>query len=126
MERNIKIVVGEVEAVGRLYQTATALKVWEALPITAKANTWGDEIYFGIPVEAGPEDARETVEMGDIAYWPEGSALCIFYGQTPISQGDEIRPASPVNVIGQVEGDATVFKDTVAGARVTISGSKEQ
>lgn len=122
MERRIAISAGAVEASGVLYQTATATKVWQALPITASVNTWGDEVYFTIPVEAELENAKETVEMGDIAYWPEGRAMCIFFGPTPISKGDEIRPAGPVNVIGKVDGDATVFKGVGAGQTITIAG----
>jgi len=98
----------------------TAKAVWEALPIEARANTWGDEIYFGIPVDAYPENPREAVELGDLAYWPPGNAFCIFFGRTPASRGDEIRPASAVNVFGKVEGDPKVFKKVRSGERVRI------
>ena len=90
------------------------------MPIEASANTWGDEIYFGIPVEAGLEQGREVVELGDLGYWPPGRAFCIFFGPTPASRGDEIRPAGAVTVIGQVEGDATVFKQVRSGTAITI------
>jgi len=102
-ERQIKITVGKLGVAGWLNETNTAAEVWEALPITGSINLWGDEIYFSIPVEAGLEDARETVSLGDIAYWSQGKAMCIFLGKTPISEGDEIRPASPVNVIGGIK-----------------------
>jgi hypothetical protein len=59
--------------------------------------------------------------MGDLGYWPPGTAFCIFFGPTPMSSGDEIRPASPVNVLGKVDGDSTVFKSVRAGAKVTIT-----
>ena len=72
--------------------------IWDALPIEASASTWGDEIYFGIPVAAGEEMGQEVVELGDLGYWPPGSAFCMFFGPTPMSRGDEIRPASPVTV----------------------------
>ena len=98
----------------------TARAIWEALPIEARANTWGDEIYFSIPVEAGAENPREVVEMGDLGYWPPGKAFCIFFGRTPASRGDEIRPASPVNVFGKVSGDPRVFKKVRGGERVTL------
>ena len=98
----------------------TAKKVWEALPIEARANTWGDEIYFGVPVDAEPENPKEVVELGDLAYWPPGKAFCIFFGRTPASRGDEIRPASAVNVFGKVEGDPKVFKKVRSGERVRI------
>ena len=120
MKREIRITVGELEVKARLNETETANKVLEALPITSKVNTWGDEIYFPIPVEAGPEDAKEVVSLGDIAYWPPGKAMCIFFGKTPISKGDEIRPASPVNVIGRIEGDYKSFKKVKDGQEIII------
>jgi hypothetical protein len=83
-------------------------------------QTWGDEIYFAIPVKAKSESPREVVELGDLAYWPPGSAFCIFYGPTPASRGDEIRPASPVNVFGHVLGDPTVFKAVRSGTTVRV------
>ena len=84
----------------------TASRILAELPIRSGFNTWGDEIYFQIPVTADPEDPRETVESGDLAYWPPGKAFCIFYGPTPASEGDEIRPASPVNPVGRVHSGA--------------------
>jgi len=98
----------------------TAQAVWEALPLEAGANTWGDEIYFSIPVEVEAEDPREVVDLGDLGYWPPGNAFCIFFGPTPASRGDEIRPASPVNVFGRVTGDPKVFRKVRAGERVRV------
>ena len=74
------------------------------------------EIYFPIPVQAELEDGQSVVALGDLGYWPPGQAFCIFYGQTPMSTPDEIRPASPVNVIGRVGGDSAVFKKAVHSA----------
>ena len=110
MSRHIKIKAGEIEAEARLNETDTATKVLHVLPIAASVNIWGDEIYFSIPVSAELENGQETVSLGDIAYWPEGSALCIFCGRTPISEGDEIRPISAVTVIGQVGGDRELMR----------------
>jgi len=90
------------------------------LPLSVPADTWGDEIYFGIPVKAKLESPRETVERGDLGYWPPGSAFCIFFGPTPASRGDEIRPASAVSVFGRVAGDASVFKKVRAGTAVRV------
>ena len=104
----------------RLNTSRTADAVWDALPITAKAQTWGDEIYFGIDVKLGEDAAREVVEIGDLGYWPPGQAFCIFFGPTPASHGDEIRPASAVNVLGRIDGDARAFKTVRGGAPVTI------
>jgi hypothetical protein len=120
MPKAIRITAGEVEARAELNDSDTAQSIAEALPIEASANTWGDEIYFSIPVSAGEEDPKEVVELGDLAYWPPGSAFCIFFGRTPASEGDEIRPASAVNVIGRVEGDATMFKAVRSGETVRI------
>jgi hypothetical protein len=120
MARPIRIVAGGVSAAAELNDSRTATAIWEALPIAASAQTWGDEIYFGIPVTAGEERAREVVALGDLAYWPPGNAFCIFFGPTPVSRGEEIRPASAVNVVGRVQGDPTVFKTVRAGTRVTV------
>ncbi len=111
---------GPVEASLTDENPVTARKIWEALPVEARANTWGDEIYFGVPVDADPENPREVVELGALAYWPPGNAFYIFFGRTPASRGDEIRPASAVNVFGKVEGDPKVFKKVRSGERVRI------
>jgi uncharacterized protein len=120
VSRTIRITAGAVSATARLNDSRTAAALWDALPIEAKADTWGDEIYFGIGITIAPEAPRATVDMGDLGYWPPGQAFCIFFGPTPASEGAEIRPASPVNVLGRVEGEATVFKKVRAGARVRI------
>jgi len=119
-ERRIRITAGAVSADAVLNGSATATAVWDALPLALPGDTWGDEIYFSIPVKAKPESPRETVEMGDLGYWPPGSAFCIFFGTTPASRGKEIRPASPVNVVGRVVSDATVFKQVRAGTVVRV------
>lgn len=126
MDRKIKIKAGNVEADAGLNDSPAAQKVWEALPIEARANTWGDEIYFAIPVKAPLEKtAQELVQVGDLGYWPTGNAFCIFFGPTPMSRGDEVRPASAVNVIGKVAGDAKVFKKVPSGAKVRIEKREE-
>ena len=111
---------GEVYAELSDENPRTAQAIWDALPIEARANTWGDEIYFSIPIEVEAENPREVVELGDLGYWPPGSAFCIFFGPTPASRGAEIRPASPVNVFGRILGDPKVFKKVKAGERVHI------
>ncbi|MFP3904248.1 MAG: cyclophilin-like fold protein [Armatimonadota bacterium] len=121
MAGKIKIESGDVSVEATLNDTVTAREVMEALPIEGSAQTWGDEVYFEVPVSAEPENAQETVEMGDLGYWPPGSALCIFFGPTPMSSGDEIRPASPVNVFGKIDGDPTVFKSVSNGDKVTVT-----
>ena len=119
-ERRIKITAGSVKADAVLDESSTAQAVWDALPLSIPGDTWGDEIYFGIPVKAKPERPQETVEMGDLGYWPPGSAFCIFFGPTPMSRGAEIRPASPVNVFGRIVGDPKVFKKVAAGTTIRI------
>jgi hypothetical protein len=118
--RAIVITAGQVTAEAELTDSKTARTIWDALPIEAKAETWGDEIYFDIGLTAAPESPKETVESGDLGYWPPGRAFCIFFGPTPMSRGDEIRPASAVNVVGRLAGDPKVFKTVRAGARVTL------
>lgn len=120
MERRVRIRCGEVEATATLNDSASAHAIWDALPLEASANVWGDEIYFRIPVSLAEDDAREVVELGDLGYWPPGNAFCIFYGPTPMSRGNEIRPASPVNVFGRVEGDPLAFKGTTSGTAIEI------
>lgn len=121
MPREMKITAGAVEMTAELNDSPTADAIWNALPIKARGNTWGDEIYFGIPVSADEEDnAKEVVELGDIAFWPPGSAFCIFFGRTPASRGDEIRPASAVNVVGKIIGDAKAFKAVHSGELVVL------
>lgn len=119
-ERRIKVTAGSVEVTAELYDTLTADLVWDALPITASGSTWGEEIYFRTPVSAEEQDAVPTVDMGAVAYWPPGQAICLFFGPTPMSVGDEIRPASPVNVFGRIVGDPTVLKDVRSGAEVRV------
>lgn len=109
--RRIRIRSGKVEATAVLDDSPTSQAIWDALPIEGRANTWGEEIYFTIPVSLElAKDARDVVEVGELGYWPPGRAFCIFFGRTPASRGTEVRAASPVNVFGQVEGNAKVFK----------------
>jgi hypothetical protein len=119
-ERRIRIKAGQVTAEAVLDGSKTADAIWGALPLAVSGQTWGDEIYFGIPVKAKAESPRATVDMGDLGYWEPGSAFCIFFGPTPASRGSEIRPASPVNVFGRVVGDATVFKNVRSGTTVHV------
>ena len=120
-ERRIRISAGKVSAEAVLNDSPTATQIWEALPIEARGSTWGDEIYFSIPVKATPEkDAREIVAVGELGYWPPGTAFCIFFGPTPASTDNRPRAASAVNIIGRVVGDATVFKSVASGTRVKL------
>ena len=120
MTRRILIQAGPVTALAKLNDTKTADEVWNMLPISGDANTWGDEIYFGIPLHLDLEDGREVVEAGELGYWPTGRAFCIFFGPTPASLGDEIRAASAVNVFGRLTGDPQEFKAVGDGERITV------
>ena len=98
----------------------TAKTVWERLPIEGKANTWGDEIYFTIHVTCNLENPRELVDVGDVAYWPPGEAICFFFGPTPISGDGEIHPASPVNVFAKIVNNVKLLKLVRSGETLRI------
>jgi hypothetical protein len=117
VSREIRVRVGEVATTARLNDGKTAEKILAILPFTAAGNLWGDEVYFEIPVEADLEDGQDLVALGDIAYWPQGKALCMFFGRTPIGDGDEIRPISPVTVVGRVDGDQETFRRLLGGLK---------
>jgi uncharacterized protein len=117
----ILISVGKVSVEAELHDTPTAKKIYAALPITTSFSTWGDEIYFPIAVhEELDSTAKETVQVGDLGYWPTGNAFCIFFGPTPMSKGDEIRPASAVNIVGKTLGDAKLFKQAMNEKSITL------
>jgi len=120
MGKKIRITAGAIETTAELNYTKTAQAIWEALPIEGRVNLWGDEIYFSIPLSLKLEAGQELVNIGDLGYWPDGNAFCIFFGPTPASHGDEIRPASPVTVFGKVTSDATVFKRIAARTKITV------
>lgn len=116
--------IGTLSMEADLNDTPTARHIAAALPIRASCNTWGDEIYFTIPVNAALDDsAQEVVEIGDLGYWPPGKAFCIFFGPTPASQPGKIMPASAVNVIGHVLGEATQFKTVMREREVVLEAS---
>ncbi len=120
MGKALRIVAGSLSVRATLDGSRTARAIWDALPIEAAAQTWGDEVYFPVPVELPEDEAQPVVGLGDLGYWPPGRAFCIFFGPTPASRGTECRPASPVNVFGRVEGDAKVFRAVRAGERVRL------
>ncbi|HOK80676.1 MAG TPA: cyclophilin-like fold protein [bacterium] len=107
MTKKIIFETCRIKIEGTLNSSSTASKIYSALPITGKANLWGKEVYFSVPVRLPLEDGKDTVNIGDIAYWPEGPALCIFFGPTPVSRENEIRPYSKVTLIGRVDEHST-------------------
>ncbi|MBL7210923.1 MAG: hypothetical protein ISS61_00935 [Desulfobacteraceae bacterium] len=120
----IRIVIGHLTLDAELNDTPTARKVGDAIPFKTPFNTWGDEIYFTIPVEAElDESAREEVEIGALGYWPTGQAFCIFFGPTPMSSKGRIVPASAVNLIGRVKGDVKRLKEVMEEDEVVVEAS---
>ncbi len=127
MTRRITITAGKTRFQAQLNDTATAMAIMEALPLEARASRWGGEIYFSIPVEAGLETgAREVVQAGEIGFWPPGSAFCIFFGRTPASEGQEIRAASAVNIVGGIEGKLDDLWNVPDGAEISIRKYSEK
>lgn len=117
----IVIEIAGQEFPAELNDSPTAEQIGAALPIEGNVSTWGEEIYFTIPVEVELEDsAKEVVELGDLGYWPVGRAFCMFFGRTPMSDGDEIRPYSAVNVIGKLECDLEPLKKISNGETVVV------
>ena len=120
MSRRIRIEASGIQVIAELNDTKTAEAIWEALPIKADVSLWGQEIYFRIPVSLELEEGKELVGLGDLGYWPQGSAFCIFFGPTPISHGKEIRPASAVTVFGKVIDDPSLLRQIPSGVEITI------
>ncbi len=120
----IKIIseaIGEVLAeVQEDENPRTAKAILAALPLESEARRWGDEVYFEVPLKLESENVQEDVEVGDLAYWPPGSALCIFFGPTPVSKGNRPRAASGVNVFGKILGDPAVFDKIHEGDRLRV------
>lgn len=98
----------------------TSQAIWDALPFTGKASLWGEEIYFQIPVDIGIENGRTDVEIGEIGYWPDGNAMCIFFGQTPMSEGEKPKAYSHVNIFAKLIGDASIFSAANEGENIEV------
>ena len=119
--RRIKMTIGSVVLEAELLDTPTAEAIWNALPFTSKANTWGEEVYFSTPVHVKREaDAHDVVQPGELAFWIEGDSIAIGFGRTPISQGNEIRLAARTNIWGKAKGDVKQLKSVKAGAPIKV------
>ena len=120
----VKFTIGETEVQAEWNNSETARRLYEALPFEASGNYWGGEFYFPVPVKAPAEkDAKEVVEPGTVTYWPDGACLCLFWGPTPASQGQECRAASKVNIVGRVLDPAVLRKLKARRVRVEAAPS---
>jgi uncharacterized protein len=120
----VKLTIAGEEFMAILNESATAKAIKAVLPISARGNFWGDEIYFSIPVDAQPDNPQEVVDPGTLAYWSPGKALCIFWGPTPVSHDNECRPASPVNVVGKITSDLAPLRK-ISKADVKVEALKD-
>jgi hypothetical protein len=100
---------------------STAKAILNALPIKSVANRWGEEVYFSTNISISEERAKQVVDVGDIAFWPPGNAICLFFGPTPVSKGNEPRAFSPVNVFGKVVKGLELLKKVKSGTKVMVS-----
>jgi len=125
--RRVRLNIGGVIIHGRLRATPTAEAIWRALPFSASAMIWGEEVYFSVPVACAREpDAKSVVEPGEIAYWPDGKAIAIGYGKTPISQANETRLAAPCNVWADAEENVRLLKFVTAGAAIQCARARAE
>lgn len=127
MPTQINITIGDVQLNAELSDTACAQAIAQSLPIEARPNTWGDEFYFTIQVSMPlDETATTSVKVGEIGFWPPGNALAIFFGPTPLSTGSEPVPASDVNMVGKIIGDATSLRKVKGASKIKIEKTSEQ
>jgi len=122
LKKTIRISTGNLDIKLQLNETETARSLFEVLPVSSSVNRWGDEIYFSIPLKAGVENGVEEVEIGTVAFWPPGRALCIFFGRTPASTGDKPRAASPVTIVGNIIDplDMRQLKEVKSGEKIEV------
>ena len=118
----IRIKTEDISLVAELNGSDTAISIYNMLPLSGTANIWGDEIYFSIPVHMeAAQDARQEVKVGDLGFWPDGDAFCIFFGPTPVSTSEIPKAYSPVNVFGHILGDATELRKVSNGDEIKVT-----
>ena len=119
--RTLKMTIGKVVLTAEVFETATGDAIWASLPFSARAQTWGEEVYFSTPVEVPREaEAKDVVDPGELAFWVEGSSIAIGFGPTPISRGDEIRLAAPTNIWGRAVEDVKALAAVSNGDAITL------
>ncbi|TAM47560.1 MAG: hypothetical protein EPN55_02180 [Gammaproteobacteria bacterium] len=122
--RRLRMTIGSVTLEAELFATPTADAIWNALPFTSKAQTWGEEVYFSTPVSVPKEkDARDVVEAGELAFWVEGSSIAIGFGKTPVSRGNEIRLADKTNIWGRALGDVKRLQGIRPGEAIRVEAT---
>ncbi len=122
--RRLRMTIGSVTLEAELFATPTADAIWNALPFTSKAQTWGEEVYFSTPVSVPKEkDARDVVQAGELAFWVEGSSIAIGFGKTPVSRGNEIRLADKTNIWGRALGDVKRLKGIRPGEAIRVEAT---
>jgi hypothetical protein len=125
MPEEVKLIIagerfGKIEAEFADINPKTKEAIINALPFKGKANVWGDEIYFDIPVSGEEETSQQEMEVGDVAFWPMGNAMCLFFGKTPVSDSEKPKAYSPVNMFARIVGDATVLKKVKDGDIIMV------
>lgn len=122
MPKILNINIDQINLSATLNDSSTAQLIWDSLPIDGTLNVWGKEIYFSTPIQTQTDsDATDIVNQGSVAYWPPGNALCLFWGPTPVSNGDECRAASPVNIVGSINEDLEILNSVHSGTKIIIS-----
>ena len=122
MPKILNINIDQINLSATLNDSSTAQLIWDSLPIEGVLNVWGKEIYFSTPIQTQTDsDSTDIVNQGSVAFWPPGNAVCLFWGPTPASTGDECRAASPVNIVGAINEDLEILNSVHSGTKIILS-----